>query len=57
VKWQPFTASNHSYMNISHDMSQSPGIYGIRPEKLKMEHDLYKDRMEFWDSLPLEENA
>jgi hypothetical protein len=44
-------------MNIAHDMSQTPGLYGIRPVRLSMEHDLYKDRMEFWDSLPLKENA
>jgi hypothetical protein len=44
-------------MNIAHDMSQTPGFYGIRPVWLSMEHDLYKDRMEFWDSLPLKENA
>jgi hypothetical protein len=57
VKWQPFTTINHSYMNIGHDLSQKQGAYGIRPVKLKMELDLYKDRMEFWDSLPLNENS
>jgi hypothetical protein len=44
-------------MNIAHDTSQTPGFYGIRPVRLSVEHDLYKDRMEFWDSLPLKENA
>lgn len=57
VKWLPFSVNNRSYMNIAHDMSQTPGFYGIRPVRLSMEHDLYKDRMEFWDSLPLKENA
>lgn len=38
-------------------MSQSAGWYGIRPVKLNMEEYLYKDRMEFWDSLPLVENV
>jgi hypothetical protein len=44
-------------MNIGHDLSQKQGAYGIRPLRLKMDHDLYKDRMEFWDSLPLNENS
>ncbi|XP_021919380.1 venom carboxylesterase-6-like [Zootermopsis nevadensis] len=57
VTWQPITNGKHSYLNIGHDMSQSAGWYGIRPVKLKMEEYLYKDRMEFWDSLPLVENV
>jgi hypothetical protein len=44
-------------MNIAHDTSQTPGFYGIRPVRLSVKLGLYKDRMQFWDSLPLKENA
>ncbi|XP_069697219.1 juvenile hormone esterase-like [Periplaneta americana] len=54
--WQPFNTSTHAYLNISQDIIQVPGAHGIRPIRLSMETFLYKDRMQFWDSLPLKEN-
>ncbi|KAJ9591664.1 hypothetical protein L9F63_001809, partial [Diploptera punctata] len=54
-QWEPLGINNRSYLEIGHDESK-PGLYGVKPIKLKIKQGLYEERMKFWDSLPLKEN-
>ncbi|XP_069689983.1 juvenile hormone esterase-like isoform X1 [Periplaneta americana] len=58
IEWQPINAndSHTVYMKFGHADPPSLPSYGIMPLKISMEQDLNKERMEFWDSLPLKEN-
>ncbi|KAJ4441011.1 hypothetical protein ANN_10860 [Periplaneta americana] len=56
VTWEPFSGITHSYLNFSQEEALYTEVHGVRPLKLSMERELYMDRMQFWDSLPLREN-
>ncbi|XP_069689982.1 juvenile hormone esterase-like [Periplaneta americana] len=59
VQWQPInvTDSQIAYLEFGHVAPSTPPPYGIRPLNISMKQDMFKERMKFWDSLPLKENV
>jgi len=44
------------YYVLDHVPPPAEPIYGVRPLRISVVPDKFKDRMDFWDSLPLQEN-
>lgn len=58
VVW-PTAGANSSAVNyyvFDHAPPPAEPIYGVRPLRISVVADKFKDRMDFWDSLPLKEN-
>ncbi|XP_069689981.1 juvenile hormone esterase-like [Periplaneta americana] len=58
VEWQPIDVNDThtAYLEFGHAAPPSVPSYGIMPLNISMQQDMLKERMEFWDSLPLKEN-
>jgi hypothetical protein len=56
--WPPAGADNNviSYYVLDNAPPPAEPIYGVRPLLISVVPDKFKDRMDFWDSLPLKEN-
>jgi hypothetical protein len=58
VVWPTAGANKDAITYYVFDHSPPPvePIYGVRPLRISVVPDKFKDRMDFWDSLPLKEN-
>ncbi|KAJ4426254.1 hypothetical protein ANN_27066 [Periplaneta americana] len=58
VEWQPIDVNDTHTVYLEFDNAAPPSVpsYGIMPLNISMQQDMLKERMEFWDSLPLKEN-